>query len=110
MNVAPVTSNTVLPTPNPATNGSSAAASQAATNASDPINTQGEFIQLLTAQLANQSPLDPVDSSQFTAQLVQFNMLDQLSQINQTLQTAFPAQGTASGAGSSSNPSTQGVL
>jgi flagellar basal-body rod modification protein FlgD len=110
MNVSPVPANTVLPTPNAATSGSSAAASQATTNASDPIDTQGEFIQLLTAQLSNQSPLDPVDPSQFTSQLVQFNMLDQLSQINQTLQTAFPAQSTTSPSAASANPSTQGVL
>jgi flagellar basal-body rod modification protein FlgD len=47
------------------------------------------FLQLLVAQLQNQSPLDPVDPTQFTSQLVQFNMLDQLSQINQTLQNTF---------------------
>jgi flagellar basal-body rod modification protein FlgD len=110
MNVSPVPPNTALPAPNSTTSGNSAAASQAAANASDPFDTQGEFIQLLTAQLANQSPLDPVDPSQFTSQLVQFNMLDQLSQINQTLQTAFPAQGTTSPIAASSNPSTQGVL
>jgi flagellar basal-body rod modification protein FlgD len=46
-------------------------------------------MQLLTTQLQNQSPLDPVDPSQFTTQLVQFNMLDQLAQINQTLTNAF---------------------
>ena len=58
------------------------------------------FLQLLTAQLQNQDPLNPVDPTQFTSQLVQFNMLDQLSQINQTLTNAFspltPASGSAS--------------
>src|SRR5271166_3783754 len=59
-------------------------------------DTQNMFMQLLTAQLQNQSPLDPVDPTQFTSQLVQFNMLDQLSQINQTLQNAFAPPATAS--------------
>jgi flagellar basal-body rod modification protein FlgD len=106
MNVAAVP-NALLPANN--TNASSAAGSTAATNASDPVDTQSMFMQLLTAQLENQSPIDPVDPSQFTSQLVEFNMLDQLSQINQTLQTAFPA-GTAPPSAGSPNPSTQGVL
>ncbi len=65
-------------------------------------DTQKMFLQLLVAQLQNQSPLDPVDPTQFTSQLVQFNMLDQLSQINQTLQNTFgstpPATTMPSGA------------
>lgn len=61
------------------------------------------FMQLLTAQLENQSPLDPVDPTQFTSQLVEFNMLDQLSQINQTLQTAFPPTATQHAATANSN-------
>ncbi|MFL5336616.1 MAG: flagellar hook capping FlgD N-terminal domain-containing protein, partial [Geminicoccaceae bacterium] len=31
-----------------------------------------QFLQLLTTQLKNQSPLDPLDTNQFTQQLVQF--------------------------------------
>jgi flagellar basal-body rod modification protein FlgD len=108
MNVAPVPANTILPQTNPTTHGSSAAGGSAASNASDPVDTQTMFLKLLTAQLENQSPLDPVDPSQFTSQLVQFNMLDQLSQINQTLQTALTPLGSIpSSAGS--NPSPQGV-
>ena len=57
------------------------------------------FMQLLVAQLQNQDPTNPVDPTTFTSQLVQFNMLDQLSQINQTLTTAFD---TTAGATSSS--------
>jgi len=73
---------------------------------SNPLqNTDTMFMQLLTAQLENQSPLDPVDPTQFTSQLVEFNMLDQLAQINQTLQNAFPASGTSSGT-TSNTPST----
>lgn len=63
-------------------------------------STNDMFLQLLTAQLQNQDPLNPVDPTEFTSQLVQFNMLDQLAQINQTLTNAFspapPASGSAS--------------
>jgi flagellar basal-body rod modification protein FlgD len=64
--------------------------------ASSPIqDTNNMFMQLLTAQLKNQSPLDPVDPMQFTTQLVQFNMLDQLAQIRALLQqTAAPVTAT----------------
>jgi len=69
---------------------------------SNPIqDTNSMFMKLLVAQLKNQSPLNPVDPTQFTSQLVQFNMLDQLSQINQTLHNTF---GSGSTAGPTSNP------
>ncbi len=66
------------------------AASTNGTNSSSSIakDTNEMFLQLLTAQLKNQTPLDPVDPNQFTSQLVQFNMLDQLTQIRTLLQKA----------------------
>lgn len=65
---------------------SSAPGSGTSSTTSDPVQqTDSMFMKLLTAQLQNQSPLDPVDPMQFTTQLVQFNMLDQLTQINSTL-------------------------
>ena len=60
------------------------------------------FLQLLTAQLKFQDPIDPVDPNQFVGQLVQFNTLDQLIQIRQIVQQAV--QGTGSG-----TTSTQGA-
>jgi flagellar basal-body rod modification protein FlgD len=72
--------------------------SDTATNPGDASNDM--FLQLLTAQLKNQSPLDPIDPTQFTSQLVQFNMLDQLTQINLTLQNLSSSSTPASVAGS----------
>ena len=66
-----------------------ATSSNPSSSSSSPTSLEHAFMQLLTTQLQNQSPLDPVDPSQFTTQLVQFNMLDQLAQINQTLTYAF---------------------
>ena len=69
---------------------SSPAANASASSTSNPVqDTNSMFMKLLTAQLQNQSPLDPVDPMQFTTQLVQFNMLDQLSQINSVLQQSL---------------------
>jgi len=46
---------------------------------------QGAFLQLLVAQLKNQDPTEPQDPSAFVAQLAQFNQLDQLIGIRQSL-------------------------
>lgn len=45
------------------------------------------FLQLLAAQLQNQSPLDPLDPNAFVAQLAQFNSLGELTQIESLMQT-----------------------
>ena len=43
------------------------------------------FLRLLTLQLQNQDPLDPVKNEAFVAQLAQFSSLEQLTSINDTL-------------------------
>ena len=45
------------------------------------------FLTLLTTQLKNQDPLSPMDSSQFTQQLVQFSQVEQSVNANQNLET-----------------------
>ena len=104
MNILPV-ANGAMGTAAPTTASAKAAtpstgtASSPATSAES--STQSMFMQLLVAQLQNQDPTNPVDPTTFTSQLVQFNMLDQLSQINQTLTTAFGTAPTPSATPSS---------
>jgi flagellar basal-body rod modification protein FlgD len=43
------------------------------------------FLNLLTTQLRNQSPLDPLDANQFTQQLVQFSGVEQQLKTNDLL-------------------------
>lgn len=82
-----------------------AAAAGGAADPNDPVQGANDmFLQLLMTQLKNQSPLDPVDPTQFVGQLVQFNTLDQLIQIRQLLQG-----GTTDAAGGSPTTSTQGA-
>ena len=45
------------------------------------------FLQLLTTQLQNQNPLDPLDTNQFTQQLVQFTGVEQSLKTNDLLAT-----------------------
>jgi flagellar basal-body rod modification protein FlgD len=45
-----------------------------------------QFLTLLTTQLKNQSPLDPLDTNQFTQQLVQFAGVEQQINTNKLLE------------------------
>jgi flagellar basal-body rod modification protein FlgD len=45
------------------------------------------FLTLLTTQLQNQDPMNPMDSSQFTQQLVMFSQVEQQINTNSNLQT-----------------------
>jgi flagellar basal-body rod modification protein FlgD len=45
------------------------------------------FLVLLTAQLKNQDPLEPMDSNQFTEQLVQFSQVEQQINSNKNLES-----------------------
>jgi flagellar basal-body rod modification protein FlgD len=53
---------------------------------------QDAFLQLLVTQLRHQDPLNPMDSTQFTAQLAQFASLEQLTQANKSLENVLIAQ------------------
>src|SRR5579872_3954733 len=52
------------------------------------------FLQLLTTQLQNQNPLDPLDTNQFTQQLVEFASVEQQVNMNTNLQTLISMQQT----------------
>jgi len=50
------------------------------------------FLQLLTTQLQNQNPLDPLDTNQFTQQLVQFAQVEQQLKSNDQLAALLSVQ------------------
>jgi flagellar basal-body rod modification protein FlgD len=74
-----------------ATSATSAAAATAASNANSAQKTLAgnfdTFLTLLTTQLKNQDPLAPMDSNQFTQQLVQFSQVEQQITSNQNLES-----------------------
>ena len=47
---------------------------------------QGDFLRLMTAQLSQQDPFNPVDNQQMVAQMAQFSSLAGISETNTTLQ------------------------
>jgi flagellar basal-body rod modification protein FlgD len=57
------------------------------TQSRDPAQIMGknDFLNLLVTQLQHQDPLNPAESTEFTAQLAQFSSLEQLSNINDNL-------------------------
>jgi flagellar basal-body rod modification protein FlgD len=62
-----------------------ASANSSATARSSLVQNFDTFLTLLTAQLQNQDPLDPLDSNQFTEQLVQFSQVEQQITTNERL-------------------------
>jgi flagellar basal-body rod modification protein FlgD len=55
------------------------------TAATGPQADKDMFMKLLVAQLKNQDPLSPQDGAAFVAQLAQFNSLEQLTNIRQSI-------------------------
>jgi flagellar basal-body rod modification protein FlgD len=56
------------------TKGTTTAAASSSTNLLADYNL---FLKLLTTQMTNQDPLDPMDTSEYTAQLVQYSQVEQ---------------------------------
>ncbi|HEY0911692.1 MAG TPA: flagellar hook capping FlgD N-terminal domain-containing protein [Bradyrhizobium sp.] len=85
-----VSGKTALPT-----SSSSSSSSASSTNALASQQIAGNFqsfLQLLTTQLQNQNPLSPLDTNQFTQQLVEFAGVQQQLNTNDSLATLVSLQ------------------
>jgi len=51
-----------------------------------PEANKATFLKLLVSQIKHQDPLNPADSTQFLTQLAQFSELEQIINVNSTLQ------------------------
>ncbi len=68
-------------------NGAAVAENSRSATADDKLNNDfSTFLTLLTTQLQNQDPLDPLDSNEFTQQLVAFSGVEQQIQTNANLE------------------------
>src|SRR5258706_14004457 len=88
----PVVSGTT-PLPTSSSSGSSGSSLSSTTDATLAGNFQ-TFLTLLTTQLQNQNPLDPLDTNQFTQQLVEFASVEQQLKTNDQLTTLVSLQQT----------------
>src|SRR6516165_8657687 len=87
----PVSGTTPLP---PSSSGSSGGSLSSTSGATLAGNFQ-TFLTLLTTQLQNQNPLDPLDTNQFTQQLVEFASVEQQLKTNDSLSTLVSLEQTA---------------
>jgi flagellar basal-body rod modification protein FlgD len=82
-----VTSATTSTTPSTSTSTTPTTGSSAASAQKQLSSNFDTFLTLLTTQLQNQDPLSPMDSSQFTQQLVEFSQVEQQINSNQNLES-----------------------
>jgi flagellar basal-body rod modification protein FlgD len=66
-------------------NGTKTGSSSSSTNAMS--DTEDRFLKLLTTQLQNQDPLNPMDNAQLTSQIAQISTVTGIQTLNTTLQT-----------------------
>jgi flagellar basal-body rod modification protein FlgD len=82
-------------TTTPSTSGTTASAVTSSAGIGNIAGNFDEFLQLLTTQLQNQDPLSPLDTNQFTQQLVMFASVEQQINMNTSLSTLISLQQTA---------------
>jgi flagellar basal-body rod modification protein FlgD len=68
--------------------------SSSSTSGTDPLANETTFLQLLVAQLQNQDPMNPSDSTAFLTQLAQFTQVEQLVGIKQDTDTLAAQAGS----------------
>jgi flagellar basal-body rod modification protein FlgD len=90
-NASPIVSGT---TPLPASSSSSSASATNAMASQQIAGNFQSFLELLTTQLQNQNPLDPLDTNQFTQQLVEFAGVQEQLNTNDSLSTLISLQQT----------------
>ena len=93
-----MTTTTAIPTtttPGSTTNSSASSRRRRPSGSQQLAGNFDTFLQLLTTQLQNQDPLDPLDTNQFTQQLVEFASVEQQVDMNTNMQTLISLQQTS---------------
>ena len=83
---------TTTPTSSSTTNSTATAAAATTASSQQLAGNFNTFLTLLTTQLQNQDPLSPLDTNQFTQQLVEFASVEQQVNMNTNLQTLISMQ------------------
>ncbi len=81
------TISSTAPTVTPKTTSTGSSSSSTGSDAASLTTNYSTFLNLLTAQVKNQDPLSPMDTTQWTNQLVQYSSVEQQLKANQYLAT-----------------------
>lgn len=93
--IIPNTTSNIQAAINNATANATTSAAKTTTDNSTLASNFQTFLTLLTTQLKNQNPLDPLDTNQFTQQLVQFAQVEQQIKQNSQLETLISIEKAA---------------
>jgi flagellar basal-body rod modification protein FlgD len=85
---------TTINTTSTPSSSNSSSSSSSTTSSQQLAGNFDEFLQLLTTQLQNQNPLDPMDANSFTQELVEFAGVEQQINMNTNMQTLISMQQT----------------
>ena len=80
-----------VPEPTPSATGATTASTAAQISSTDALGDESTFLQLLVAQIQNQDPTQPMDSSTFLTQLAEFSSVEQLIGIRQDVAELDPS-------------------
>ena len=72
---------------------SSGSSSKSSSSSSAMVEQEDRFLKLLTTQLRNQDPLNPMDNAQMTSQLAQMSTVSGIEKLNATLNTLVDSFG-----------------
>jgi flagellar basal-body rod modification protein FlgD len=89
-----ITASPVVSGTTPSASSSSSSSSASSSTSTTLAGNFQTFLTLLTTQLQNQNPLDPLDTNQFTQQLVEFASVEQQLKTNDQLTTLVSLQQT----------------
>ena len=95
MSVDATMPTTVASAPSTSSSSSSSSSSTSSTATTGIADNFQTFLTLLTTQLQNQNPLDPLDTNQFTQQLVQFAGVEQQLKSNEQLKSLIEIEKSA---------------
>jgi flagellar basal-body rod modification protein FlgD len=93
--IIPATTGNVTSAVTSTTTGTNSTANKTGVDTSTIAGNFQTFLTLLTTQLKNQDPMSPLDTNQFTQQLVQFAQVEQQLKGNDELSTLVSLQQTA---------------
>ncbi|RAI40548.1 flagellar hook capping FlgD N-terminal domain-containing protein [Rhodoplanes roseus] len=88
MSVSTIASNTTA-------SSTTSTSSSSSSSSSSSIDTD-DFLTLITAQLQNQNPLDPTDTTEFTNQIMSYATFNQITSMSDTLDTLSDTVSTLS--------------